>query len=260
MIPQRPAALARSEDAEGQFARPDHPPQAPQTTQAASVGTILRLALTGGAPAHQQTGGTTGPSPPVHLRCCLSGQQHCSIVPCVNSTASSTYQSSHCEPGIPARNGTAASDARWSSVTAHSLNFDPMQSQTPAVHLHPHSCTPVNQLVKGWTVSGLSQLPSQVAQPQPGPTVSNSNVQPIARGWPAVGHKSDRVHTSVKPGYRIRAAGEHNASHAVSVPDPGSICSTGSVAHVLSTICGIVPGRHCAQSPISGPVARGEHG
>lgn len=180
MIPQRPAALARSEDAEGQFARPDHPPQAPQTTQAASVGTILRLALTGGAPAHQQTGGTTGPSPPVHLRCCLSGQQHCSIVPCVNSTASSTYQSSHCEPGIPARNGTAASDARWSSVTAHSLNFDPMQSQTPAVHLHPHSCTPVNQLVKGWTVSGLSQLPSQVAQPQPGPTVSNSSVQPIA--------------------------------------------------------------------------------
>lgn len=60
------------------------------------------------------------------------------------------------------------------------LNFAPPQSQVPAVHpasMQGHTFQSGRQ---GWPVSGLSQLPSQVAQAQPGPVVSHSSVQPTA--------------------------------------------------------------------------------
>lgn len=215
---QQSATIARPEGVEGQSTHPNHPSQAPPTTQAAPAGTgqqPLQGQASGSAPPRQDVAGlnfssygqqpplvsTTGPAtalvgpnsqPTSHVASAVQLGQ------APQCTSNAVHQSSSAVPPFPA---PAPLQAPRSSHPNVNLGIQPgipqslqmhathqqqptslnlIQSQMPAAHPASTQGHAGQSGSQGWPVGGLSQLPSQVTQAQPGPVVSHSSVQPTA--------------------------------------------------------------------------------
>lgn len=90
------------------------------------------------------------------------------------------------------------------------LNFAPIQSQVPAVHPASTQGHAGQSGSQGWPVGGLSQLPSQITQVQPGPVVSHSSVPPTAAP-PGQQWTTNLVGPAQMPGQVTTSAQQGNA-------------------------------------------------